>query len=332
MKNPMTDHPSFIRVARAIAFSSFRFSGFGMLAACAPLLAVTVVVGPVDADYLVSGGGDHVEIQQAIDFVAGAGGGTVVLRQGVYDCGAEIVVPRDGMVRIVGEKLAKGVDGGTILRASATMTNLVSTAGLANPATNADLSHDLHFEHITFNGNGRVTNVVRLTNADYVSFSFCRVIGGVNGIATVWNSASNPSAGTIPGGLFITNSILSASTGIALDLQYQTQCWISNVWFSGPGTTTAWINFKCSNKIHITNCEFNAAAQALRFQDTATKACHDITITGCTFSVGAGNKCWTEQRTHGSSKRVLISGCINTDAAPADTLVAGSAPLASAGF
>ena len=50
MKNPILKHPSFPRVARAIAFSLSRLSGFGLLA-CAPLMAVTVVVGPVDADF-----------------------------------------------------------------------------------------------------------------------------------------------------------------------------------------------------------------------------------------------------------------------------------------
>ncbi|AHF94480.1 hypothetical protein OPIT5_17405 [Opitutaceae bacterium TAV5] len=332
----MNDHILERLLFRRAAHTGLRFlsrlCGLALPALCPSLVAMTVVVGPADADYIVDGSNDHVELQQAIDTVAAAGGGKVILRQGIYNCGAEIVIPHDGRVRIVGEKMAKGMEGGVILRATATLTNLVSTAGSGNPATNADLSHDIHFEHITFNGNGRVTNVVSLTNADFVSFTFCRVIGGVNGIVTVWDSSQDPTAATVPGGLFITNSILSASTGIALDLQYQTQCWISNVWFSGPGTTSTWINFRSSNKIHIANCEFNTATQALRFQDTGTRGCHDITITGCTFSVGSGNKCWTEQRTHGASKRVLVSGCINTDSAPADTLAGGSVPLASVGF
>ncbi len=300
-----------------------------------PAAVGAVTIGFANADYIVDGSNDHVQIQQAVNAVAAAGGGEVFFYNGIYSCGAEIVVPKDARIKFVGEKVAKGTTGGVILRAGISYTNLISIAGSGNPVTNAGLTHDIHFEHLTLNGNGKVTNVVKLTNADYIGFSFCRIVGGVNGIATAWDSTSDTTDATIPGGLFINNCILSAGAGgIALDLQHQTQCWISNVWFSGPGGAAVWINIKSSNKIHIANCEFNTVQQAFRFQDTATKGCHDITVVGCIFAVGTGNKCWTDQRTNTSSRRVLIASCINSHSASSYDPLAGGidTPQASIGF
>lgn len=257
-------------------------------------------------------------IQEAIDAVSAAGGGVVFLRSGKYRIATTLTVPEN--VVLVGEKWAKQgsgtTTGGATLKTAAgvNLTSIVSVVGTTNPATNADLMHDTGFINITFDGNSTTTNCLLLSNYDTCQIDHCRFVLATNGVKTVWDSNTDPSAATIPGGLRISNCNVSSVSGIGIDLDHQTQCWITNIWFTGT-TPTTWINFTSSNKIHITNCEFNTATQALKFSDTATFPTNDITVNDCVF---AGGKAWTEARTNASSNRVSIVGC---------TIVSGNADL-----
>lgn len=274
------------------------------------------------ADYICDGSTDNVEIQAAIDAVAAAGGGIVYLRANAnpYRIAATLTIPEN--ISIIGERMARQINGGVTLKTSATITldSLITVTGLTNPAANADLLQDTFFENITLDGNGTTTNAVKLTNQDTAKFRNCRFIQSTNAIKTVWDSTADPTAATIPGGIYLDWCNISAGTGgVGLDFQFQTQCWVTNCWFTGSSVDT-WINFKSSNKIHITNCEFNTATQALRFQDTATVACTDITVNDCVF---AGGKAWTEQRTNAASNRISIVGYTQTSGTN-DTLVGTS--------
>lgn len=274
-------------------------------------LGVTAVVGRNSrAQYQADGVADNVQLQAAIDAVADAGGGTVVIKGGTYRIASSLVIPFDSRISIVAERMARTPSGGVTLKTSAgvTLTDLVKVEGNADPSTNADLTHDVTFENITFDGNNTTTNLVKLTNQDTVKFRNCRLIQGTNSVVTVWDSASDPTASTIPGGVYLDWCNVSANSGVGIDFQYQTQCWISNCWFTGSSVTT-WINLLASNKVKITNCEFNTATQGIYFQDTATYPTNDITITGCVFAVGSSNKAWREARTHASSLNIAITGC-----------------------
>jgi hypothetical protein len=259
------------------------------------------------ADYICDGVQDDVEIQAAVNTVNAAGGGTVFIRSGTYRISAAIVIPEN--VTVFGERMARQASGGVTFKTSASvsLTDMIQVTGTANPTTNADLKHDIVFENITFDGNNTTTNIVKLTNQDTVKFQNCRLIQGTNAVVTVWDSSSDPVAATISGGLYMNWCNVSANSGTAIDLQYQTQCWISNCWFTGSSVTT-WINFKSSNKIHITNCEFNAATQALDFSDTATVTCNDITVMDCVFALNSGQKAIRESRTNAGSTRVTVQG------------------------
>lgn len=286
-----------------------------------------IVVGSKRSEYRAS------ELQQAVtDIYTRATGGTIYLDCETILLDQTLTIPFDAKIRFMGAKFAKGTSGGTIIKANSTMTNLVSITGNSNPTANTDLTHDFHFENITFNGNAKVTNVIKLTNVDTIKFYDCRIVAGTNGLVTAWDSTSDPNSATIPGGIWANNCIFSATTGIALDLQYQTQCWFTNSWFSGSGTTATWINFKSSNKIHIINCEFNTATQAFVFQDTATVSCQDIQILGGTINIGTGNKYWTEQRTNANSKRVAIVGITFSSHESFDQLANEEVPLACFGL
>jgi len=134
------------------------------------------------------------------------------------------------------------------------------------------------------------------------------MVGATNSINTVWNSTSNPVTATVPGAIFLRDSIISANNGVGINLQFQTQCWISDCWFSGSSVTT-WINIKSSNKVHIINCEFDSAATSIALSDTATVATNDIVAQACTFVQSSGNA-WTDSRSNAASDRVHISGTI----------------------
>lgn len=289
-----------------------------------------VTVGTTEADYITDGTADDVQIQAAINAVAAAGGGIVNIKQGLYRIAATIVMPFDAKVRVVGEKFAKANTGGAILQTatSVTLTNMFEFKGNVNPSTNADLTHDIAFENLTINGNLTTTNNFFFENFDYVKFDTCRIISATNSIKTSWNSTSDPVSATLPGGIFLSNCIVSANGGIGIDLQYNTQCWITNTWFSGTSVDT-WINMKSSNKIHISNNEFNTATTAIRLQDTATASTQDITVNNNTF---VGGKAITEERTHASSNRVTFVG--NTQVSGSnDTLVgSGNVMLQTNGF
>jgi hypothetical protein len=280
-----------------------------------------ITIGPVGslADYICTGTNDDVVIQAANDALA-ATGGSIAVRRGTYNFSNAVTL--SPYIRWIGERFMKSSTGGVMFKAAATLTNLFVAAGTANPTVNADLFHDIAFENIVFNGNGTTTNLFNFSNTDTIKFIDCRLIGATNSIKTVWNSASDPTASTVPGGLFINRSIISANSGIGIDLQYQTQCWLSDCWFSGTSVDT-WINYQSSNKVHLTNCEFDSATQALKFQDTATFSCQDLTIADSTFSMSSGNKAWTELRTNASSQRVAITGFTILPGVTYDTLVNG---------
>ncbi|TDD66260.1 hypothetical protein E1262_22530 [Jiangella aurantiaca] len=276
-------------------------------------------------DFPTDGTNDTAQIQAAIDHVAGQGGGIVYIRTGIYNITSTITFPFDPHVRIVGEEFVKSASntvGGTALVAAAPLTDMFSSAADPNPVANDDLTHGVQFEQLTLDGGGRTTNLLKLGNADCAVVNLCRMRGATNSITTVWDADPDidPTGPTIPGALFISNSIVSANSGIGIDLQYQTQCWISNVWFSG-GSVQTWLNIKSSNKIKIVNCEFNTAAVGIHFQDTDTYPTHNITVTGCVFALGAGNKAWQDSRTHIRSRHIAITGCTLAGGETYDPLV-----------
>lgn len=270
------------------------------------------IIGPAGsvADYICTGTADDVKIQSAITTVAGAGGGVIFVRRGTYRISTTITFPLNANITIIGEKWAKQGAGGTIFKTSAgvSLTDMFNVSGNANPTVNVDLSHDNSFMHVTFDGNNTTTNLLTLSNTDTVKLERIRMVGATNSINTIWNSTSDPITATVPGAIFLRDSIISANSGVGINLQFQTQCWISDCWFSG-GSVVSWINMKSCNKIHVINCEFDSATTAITLADTATVATNDIVIQACTFVQSSGNA-WTDSRTHAASDRVNISGTI----------------------
>lgn len=279
------------------------------------------------ADYTCDGTADEVEIQAALDAANAAGGGTVYLRAGsAYRIAATIVVPEN--VTLIGERMARQATGGVTLKtaASVTLTNMFEMTGSSNPANNAALKHDVHVENITFEGNSTTTNIFMLTNQDTIKFINCRFITATNSINTTWDHTSAPGAGNIAGGIYLDRcNISTQGTGTGIILNYQTQCWISNCWFTASsGTPAAWIKFNACNKIKVTNCEFNTATNALWFTDVNSGGaldfpCHNLNISGCAFANGSG--VINDDRTHTSSGFVQINGSMASGTTAGDTLV-----------
>jgi hypothetical protein len=280
------------------------------------------------ADYVCDGTADDVQIQAALNAVSSSpGGGTVLIRanSNAYRIATTITLPEN--VSLVGERMARQSSGGVTLKTAAavTLTNMFEMTGTTNPSSNADLKHDVHIENITFEGNSSTTNAFMLTNQDTIKFVNNRFIGSTNSVNTTWDSTVAPSAASIPGGIYFSLcNISTTGTGIGITLNYQTQCWISDCWFTpSSGTPAAWIKFNASNKVKVTNCEFNTATTALLFTDVNLGGgldfpCHNITITGSVFNTGS--TVVDDNRTHTSSDFVRITGLASSGTSAGDTL------------
>jgi hypothetical protein len=87
-----------------------------------------VTVGSADADHITDGTADNVQIQDAIDEVAAAGGGVVHIKAGTYDIDNRIV-PKDN-VTIQGEGW-----GATVLAGSTSLSNFAVIARAGDSST-----------------------------------------------------------------------------------------------------------------------------------------------------------------------------------------------------
>lgn len=291
-----------------------------------------VTVGASNSDYLTGDyANDSACIQQAIDDAAVNDGGTIFIRNGRYYLPDPISIPKDSYIRLVGEQMARTTVNGVLLSATTTMDSMFEYAGLSNPTSNADLAHYIEFEDIGFNGANNATNIFKLTNTDTVKFRRCRFVYATTSIKTVWDSTSDPVTETLPGGLYVDECIVSSIGGVAIDLQYQTQCWITRNWFSGSNVQK-WINYHASNKVRVTGNEFNTGAVAHCFQDTSTYPTHHLILDGNTYTMASGQKAWKEERTHANSDRVSIMGGTMTGGVTYDTLVGTNNQVLVAGM
>lgn len=266
-------------------------------------------------DYTTDGTADQVQIQQAINDIDALGGGTLFFKAGVYNLTATITIPFDPFIKLMGEKLVKNVSGvtatsgGAILAATSTYTTMFAMSGTASASTNADLSHDFEIESMFITGNDLVENCFLMTNVDFFKARDFRLKGCKNGIKTVYSGLDPATGGTKPGGIFLESGSFGVTdnvSGVNVDLQDQTQVWISDVWFSGQASST--IIASSSNKVHISNCEFNTADNSITLGDRPNTATTDITINNNVFAPGSGNKVFNNLMTNASSSRIVFSG------------------------
>lgn len=238
-------------------------------------------------------------INAAISEVDLAGGGSVEFEYRVFGIKNPIIYPEDARVTLQGAKMPKAYNDGTIISALLEMESMIEVSGKPNPQSNADLNHNNSFKDLALFGNLKATNGILFTNQDYAEIERVRVIGATNGISTKWNSTQAPTMYTIPGGLRINDCILSAEGGHAVNLEYQTQCWITNPWFSkGANLAQSWVRLKSCNKIRIHGAEFNTVQSAILLEDDGTVQCHTLSIDGNTFAVGQGNSQITDIRSN----------------------------------
>ena len=111
-----------------------------------------ITVGFSDADYIVSGSADNVQIQAAIDAVITAGGGTVFIKAGTYDIqqrvwilGSDVIVRGDGQATKF--LLADGADQEIFLVGNGFANDVVVDSGPIIPCNN------VHFYDFFMDGN-----------------------------------------------------------------------------------------------------------------------------------------------------------------------------------
>lgn len=300
---------------------------------------VTVSRNSTDlADYTCDGTLDNVEIQAAIDAIS-TRGGAVYLRSSAsaYRIGATITLP--GNVWLIGEKQTKGnSNGGVVFQTSASvsLTALISMTG-----TSGALKVDAQIKNIVLNGNNTTDYGIKLMDVDTIKIDDCRIIQCTSAIISDWDGAAAPSGAAAPGGIWITRSNISAlSTGYGIILNYNTQVWVSDCWFTaGASNPVAWFKITSSNKVKVSNCEFNTTATScIELNDVYVSsgtgldlACHNLTFSGCVYATGNGIV--DDNRTYPStSSRVFISGTVASGTTAGDTLVGtGNVVLLSTG-
>lgn len=117
-----------------------------------------VIVGAADADYIVDGTADDVQIQQAIDAVESAGGGTVYLKKYDYDITASLTIPDD--ITLQGTRVS-------ILKRNASMTSGII---LKNDDT---ASGNTGFRVVGLKIDGNGTNVTAADGMESMRFDLC---------------------------------------------------------------------------------------------------------------------------------------------------------------
>jgi hypothetical protein len=149
---------------------------------------------------------------------------------------------------------------------------------------------------------------------------------------TAYNGSDPPSASSVPGGLYVGGfSIVGANGGTTLTLYKQTQCWFSDVWFSGA-SVVSYIDITACNKLKFTNFEINAATQGFYFRDVANFALNDIVISNGTFAMSSGNKLWSTSIVNAAFKRIALSNCTVTGTMTYDPLLNEEQPTGFRGL
>lgn len=269
----------------------------------------TVGASGSGADYIVDGVADDVQIQAAINQVVSEGGGVVQLLPGIYDIRATIAVPKNPKFRLEGQYVTKSGYGGTVLKANSGLASnleaIIKESGDAVADTsNANHSHASAYSMLIIDGNNKVDAGLVLLNTDHTLVTDSKFVNVPIGIDGQYNG--DVAASDYAGGLRVERSSFLASN-INIRLNSHTQDWITDSWFLGTPNTH--IQFIKSNKIHLSNNEFNTVAgQIFVFDDDVSLHCGDINVTGGFMDAGSGKNFWLDNRSNSSSKGVIVSG------------------------
>ncbi len=102
---------------------------------------LNVVVGFSCADYIVDGTADDVQIQEAIDYVGGSGGGNIFLKRGIYDISTT--------TKILFPNITLGGDGDSTILRLANQTN----GAVIEIGNDVDFFTNVHIKNFKVEGN-----------------------------------------------------------------------------------------------------------------------------------------------------------------------------------
>jgi len=295
----------------------------------------TLTVGFSNADFVV---GDYASadvcIQAAITYLASLYGGTIYIKEGLYNILNTITIPKYSGIKIRGagyprtpvNLISPGNAQGTRLWASPTSGTLtaifdwrgdayVYNPDPANVATTGygNLAADFQIYNLELNGNNKANALIYALNYDHLFVDYCRLRGAVNSIYADFNGDYPVAGSAKPGGLRISNSVVEGKpTGVGIFVKNATQNWFTNLWFEqGSPYGDSHVDVVSCDKTVFTACEFNLVAagkSAVRLYDSATDPCNGIIFSGCKFDAGYGQYAYEDLRTHANSKGVSFEG------------------------
>lgn len=286
-------------------------------------LAVTIGPAGSGASYVTDGTADDVQFQAAIDAVEATGGGLIEVIQGTYSFTSMVTRGKNPKTLIKGLYSAKSAYNGVKIQADAAIDAIFKEVGDTASTSNADLTHTSAYENLILDANANATACILAHNVDHLFLTGCAFLGKTYCIDFTY--AGDPSAADYAGGVFMDNCRFNANSGTSnIRVDTCTQMFFVSNWFLG--TPTQHLEIISSNKIHLSNNEFNTVGTSGSIikltdsgADTAFLHCGDIDINGGFMDTGnASYDFINDTRTDTASKGVVMCGV---------RLVQGNMPL-----
>ena len=253
---------------------------------------------PQRADFRCDGSHDQVEIQQAIDSLAG-GGGTVLLLDGNYILGENLVLRPGVFVRGQGQSSVMHTNGCSIGPAVGSSSDIRWSDMSVSSGVGLLAAIDIHsctggfIDNVHFTG-AQTPVRLRATRGDVIIRN-CRFTNILH--QAVWVDGWHSSAGTFPGSLQITGSVFErCDCGVRLEAARHTR--ITDCYFRlcGDGAHDVYDagvhigaqGLLQTGDITVQGCTFEPAANALYtvYIGGAPPRFRDITVTGNRFVDG----------------------------------------------
>jgi hypothetical protein len=291
-----------------------------------------------DVDYLCTGTNDDVVFQQILADSLAAGGFACFLHAGIYFFSSFATIMKDANIAFIAEKATKkststGTRGGVMIQASSSISTSSPIDALFKSQGDSFVYDDGtgntsnlstgpgQFFNVVLNGNNRVKIPFDCLNVDSPIFCGAKILNGTQrAVRSLYNGVGSDGSqaipgGLLPGGLRFSDCILSAPSGIDVELEYNTQCWFHNCWEEGGSSNPqTHVRLKSCVKVYFTGVnEFDpCSVGAIQLEDESNNPCFQLQFYG-QFVTGSNLiPVVNDLRTNNNSVSLLLIGNIAT--------------------